>query len=266
MTTADRLLSVLQLFTLDEPEWTVERAAQQLDMSTSTAYRYFNSLRGVGFLDSLSAGAYVLGPAIVEYDRQIRILDPLLTVARPIMQRIVELSEGKAIVLLCRRYRQKVMCVHQEFAKGVEPDVSYERGRPLALFRGAPSRVILGNLAARTLKSVYAKYPEEIKAAGLGADWEDFRRRNKSVRARDSLTSHGELDVGRVGVAAAIFHPKDNVIGSISATLHERDSSNQMMARMGAVVIAAAREIEAALADHEKHITALARPPASPDR
>ena len=41
---ADRLLAVLQLFTPERPEWTVETAANEIGVSVSTAYRYFRSL------------------------------------------------------------------------------------------------------------------------------------------------------------------------------------------------------------------------------
>ena len=44
MTTSDRLLSVLGLFTIERPEWTVEEAANELQLAASTTYRYFRSL------------------------------------------------------------------------------------------------------------------------------------------------------------------------------------------------------------------------------
>src|ERR1700728_1549710 len=154
MATADRLLSALGLFTLEEPEWTVERAAERLGASISTTYRYFSSLSAVGLIESLTAGLYVLGPAIVEYDRQIRLLDPLLKVSRPILQRLVEMADQKGVALLCRRYRQQVMCVHQEVGSGADPTVGYERGRPMGLVRGAASQVILAHLPSRLLKAL----------------------------------------------------------------------------------------------------------------
>ena len=78
---ADRLLAVLQLFTPERPEWTVETAANEIGVTVSTAYRYFRSLCRIGLLDPYAGGSYVLGPAIVEFDRQIRIGDPLIKVA-----------------------------------------------------------------------------------------------------------------------------------------------------------------------------------------
>ena len=86
MSSTEKLLNALALFTFDAPEWTVEAAAKALDVSGSTAYRYFSSLTKAGFLDPISGGRYVLGPAIIAYDRQIRHQDPLLRVSRPALE------------------------------------------------------------------------------------------------------------------------------------------------------------------------------------
>lgn len=249
MSTADRALSVLQLFTLDEPEWTVEEAAERLKISNSTAYRYFSSLNTIGFVESLTTGVYTLGPAIIEYDRQIRMLDPLLSVARPVMQRLVEMSENKAAALLCRRYRLQVMCVHLEHEENLDAAVSYERGRPMGLLRGAASRVILAQMPARTLKSIYEDQAKAIAKAGLGGDWSEFRSALRVIRLGEVLIAHAQLDPGKVGVAAPVMFPADNVIGSVSMVMSEGDATNQMLARMSTLVLAGAREIEAGLID-----------------
>src|SRR5262245_503951 len=114
MTTADKLLQALGLFTLERPEWTVEAAARELDLTLSTAYRYFKSLSDAGFISAGSAGRYTLGPAIIQYDRQMRLLDPLIITATPVMQRIASVIRSQSVVLLCRLYKTQVMCVHQE--------------------------------------------------------------------------------------------------------------------------------------------------------
>ena len=252
MATADRLLSVLGLFTLEEPEWTVERAAERLGASISTTYRYFSSLSAVGLIESLTAGVYVLGPAIVEYDRQIRLLDPLLKVSRPILQRLVEMADQKGVALLCRRYRQQVMCVHQEVGSAADPTVGYERGRPMGLVRGAASQAILAHMPSRLLKALILEIPERLmSAAGLGRNWDEFRVKLKGMRTAGVCVTRGQIDPGKVGIASPILYPKDVVIGSVGIALSEADSTNQMLARVSTLVRAAAREIEAALAEHE---------------
>lgn len=135
--TADRVLGVLELFSGDKPEWTVEEAAEALSLPVSTAYRYFRSLASSDLIVSYTAGRYVLGPAIIQLDRQLRLHDPFITAAKPEMINLASEVGGDTVVLLARLYLDKVICVHQEEIGQLPGDVSYQRGRPMPLDRGA---------------------------------------------------------------------------------------------------------------------------------
>lgn len=247
MNTANRLLGVLSLFTVERSEWTVEEAAKEIDVSISTAYRYFRDLCKVGLLDPFSGGKYILGPAVIENDRKIRLTDPLIKAGRPAMQRLVDRSGSIGVALLCRIYRNCVMCVHQEARILPENSVGYERGRPMPMFRGASSKVIFANLSSRTARWFFEKYPEEIAAAGLGPDWETIKVNLRRIRRAGLHITRGEVDSGRVGIAAPVFGPDKNVIGSITMAIPHNEATPQFIANISALVQAAGREIDAAL-------------------
>src|SRR5215475_13135108 len=152
----DRLLAVLALFTVEQPEWTVEAAALKLGVSATTAYRYFKRLTKAGLITPVSGASYALGPAIIEMDRQIQMCDPMLNAARGVVMDLIQYAAEGATVLLCRLFHDRVMCVHQVMGRGPQEPVSYERGRLMPLFRGATSKIILAHLPARTLKSLFA--------------------------------------------------------------------------------------------------------------
>src|SRR5437870_4520958 len=99
---SERVLRVMDLFTETAPSWTVEGMARQLGLARTTAYRYAKTLTDTGFLASLNAGVYVLGPRIIQLDRQIRLNDPLLQAAPPLMDAIRKQAAG--IQLLCSYY------------------------------------------------------------------------------------------------------------------------------------------------------------------
>ena len=247
MTTANRLLRVLGLFTVEKSEWTVEEAAKDMGIPVSTAYRYFRELSKAGFLEPFSSGRYLLGPAVMESDRKIRLTDPLIKVGRPAMQRLIGRSGGVGIALLCRIYRNCVMCVHQEPAAVPENTTSYERGRPMPMFRGASSKVIFANLPSRNAQWFFKKYPEEIAAAGLGSDWEAVKVHLRRIRRADVCITRGEVDHGVVGIAAPVFGHDRIVIGSITVAVPEASATPQFIANVSALVQAAAREIDAGL-------------------
>lgn len=244
--TGDKLLLALRLFTPERPMWTVEEAAAALGVSLSTAYRYFRSLGDAGLLDPVEAqGFYVLGPAVIEFDRTIRVSDPLLGASIPTMRWLADQTGRRGTLLLCRLYQEKVMCIHQERAAGVEQAISYERGRPMPMFRGAASKAILAQLPPRQLRRIFEKAAPEIEALGLGPDWKGFRGRLGAIRRAGVCISRGELDPGVIGISAPLFSPQKQVLGSLGLAIRD-DLDEPAFARMRGLVIAGAREIEVA--------------------
>jgi DNA-binding IclR family transcriptional regulator len=242
-TSGDRILGALQLFTIDEPEWSVDAAAQRLRLSIPTVYRYFRSLAQAGLITSSSRATYILGPAILELDRQIRLRDPLLSSAGDVMQRLITHSPGGAVTLLCRLYRNRVVCIHQVTGQGPQVAVSYERGRPMPLFKGATSKIVLAHLPSRTLRSLYRDHAVEIQQAGLGTDWNAFRNCLTALRQAGTSVTHGELDQGRVGIAAPIFGPDGSILGSLSFVLPKYRANQALIVRIQQWTLAAAHEI-----------------------
>jgi DNA-binding IclR family transcriptional regulator len=245
--TANRLLAILNLFTVERSEWTVEEAAKEIGVAISTAYRYFRELSKAGFLDPFPGGKYILGPAVIENDRKIRLTDPLIKAGRPAMRRLISRSGSVGVALLCRIYRNCVMCVHQEPTVLPENTVGYERGRPMPMFRGASSKVIFANLPSRTARWFFDRYPEEIAAAELGSDWETVKVNLRRIRRAGLHITRGEVDEGRVGIAAPVFGRDRVVIGSVTMAIPQSEATPEFIANISALVQAAACEIDAGL-------------------
>lgn len=243
-TSAEKVLGVLALFTAERPVWSPERAAKRLSVSLATSYRYFNTLVASGLLEKLQRNRYVLGPAIVELDRQIREADPVLRQARPVMERLLKRVREPAAVLLCRYYRGMVMCIHQETNKTGEPVSSYERGARRPMFRGATSRVILAHLPPRTIANLWQDHKREIGAAALGESFEDFKANLRALRREPTYVGMGEVDPGRLGIAAPIFDATRRVAGSLTLVLLSPRTSERTLARLQLYVVSSAREIE----------------------
>jgi DNA-binding IclR family transcriptional regulator len=240
----DRLLGVLALFTAAQTRWTVEAAAEQLRVSTTTTYRYFKKLTRAGLITPVSGAGYTLGPAIIQMDRLIQSGDPMLNGARSVMIELAGQAAEGSTVLLCRLFHDRVMCVHQIMGRGPQEPVSYERGRLMPLYRGATSKIILAHLRPRTLKALFAHDAGEIATAELGGSWEEFRHNLATIR-RDGVTvSRGEIDPGRVGVAAPIFDKDRAVLGSLSVALPAALVDETLVRRLAALTVAGAREIE----------------------
>ena len=246
MGATDRSLSLLRLFTLEQPSWTAEQVSAKMEVSISTAYRYLLALEEIGLIAAVTTGRYVLGPAIIQLDRQIQLTDPLLAAARPIMNDLIAYAPKSSVVLLCRSFSDKVLCIHQVVGDSSPPEVSYDRGRPMPLFRGATSKVILAGLPTRKLKSLYADNNSAIAQAGLGESWDTFKNNMSSLRKTGHDVTYGALDAGRIGISVPVLNEERQATGSISYVVTD-DIDSRLIPRLISLLKIGSQEIELAL-------------------
>lgn len=217
----ERMIGLLDLFDGGAYCWTVEQIHERFGYTRSTLYRYLKVLSDAELLTSLPETGYVLGPRIVELDYEIRRHDPLIVISAPVMTELV--SEISGIALLCRRYRDKVLCVHQAASPTVAIQSTYERGKPLPLFSGAASRIILAHMPPQQLQRLYEKHPKEFAAGKLGATFSEVRSTLKDMRQRGWHSTAGQVTPGITGIAAPIFDGARNILGSLSLSIPDRN-------------------------------------------
>jgi DNA-binding IclR family transcriptional regulator len=246
----ERIVRIFDLFAAERPTITAGYVAQRLQITPSTAYRYLALLSRAGLVEHVAGAGYSLGPAITEFDRQIRLSDRYLRESRASMRWLLENVHCGAAVL-CRRFRDQVMCVHREQDSRFAGRSSYERGRIMPMFLGAASKVILGHLPRPTARAFYAdpKSRIGIREGGLGSTCQEYRANLHEMRREGICITRGDLDAGQVIVAGAIFDRSRRVVGSIALVLDEAATSAKQTARVGALVNRAAAEITAGLAD-----------------
>lgn len=240
----ERMIGILDLFEGEAQQWTSDEMHARLGYARSTLYRYLKVLTDAGLLTSLPEVGYTLGPRIAELDYQIRTHDPLIRAARPVMAKLVHDAPG--IALLCRRYRDRVLCVHQEHGTRAIRS-TYERGRARPLLRGAASRIILAFLPAPRVGRLFAEQPEEFLAAGLGATLAEVRAALKSMRQAGWDVTEGQVTPGVVGIAAPIFDSREAVLGSLSITIPAKSAVRRRVAQIAEQVVAGAAAVTRAI-------------------
>lgn len=216
MSSASRLLAILDLFDESRPVWSAEEAARDLNVSVSTAYRYIRALCAAELLVPVSGDGYRIGPAVLKYDRLLRLSDPLIDAGTPVLARVQAIAGEAVSTFLARLFRDRVMCVLAETGPKAPKSISFERGRPMPMFRGATSKIILANLPRRSLKRIYDANKETIAETMGVADWRALLDMLRRIRRAGIAVSRGEVDTGLVGTAAPIFDDQDAVIASLS--------------------------------------------------
>ncbi|WP_114964449.1 IclR family transcriptional regulator [Alkalilacustris brevis] len=238
------MLSILDLFDAHNPEWTFEDMHERLGFARSTLYRYLKLLTDAELLSSLPGRGYTLGPRIIELDYQIMATDPLIHFARPMMSELV--ASHSCVSLLCRRYKHRVLCVHQE-ASTTTFRSTYERGKARPLLRGAASLAILAYFSVYQLTKLYEEQPEDFRHAGLGESLQEVREALKLIRQKGWVHTHGQVTPGVTGIAAPIFDARHDITASVSLTLPEPRMSEDRLASIGKQVEFCARVITKSL-------------------
>jgi DNA-binding IclR family transcriptional regulator len=229
----EKMLQILNLVEASNGGLTLDTMLDTAGLTRSTLYRYLKTLTDAGLLMSQPDIGYTLGPRIAELDYRMRMQDQLVTAARPVMAELAKVQPG--VVMLCRKYRDKVLCVHQEM--GTETfHGNYERGYSRPLGRGAASRVILAYSSPRVLERLLQRYPDEFASTGLGSTLPEIRAALADIRQRGWDVTQGEVTPKATGIAAAILDTRGTVIGSLSVvigrTRPERDEVAKIAERI----------------------------------
>jgi DNA-binding IclR family transcriptional regulator len=212
----ERMISVLDVIEESPTGLTFDQIKGTLQLTRATLYRYVKILSEAGLITSLPDLGYTLGPRVAELDYKMRQQDPLITTAKPVMVELAKTEHG--VVLLCRRYRDKVLCVHQEGSSDTFKS-AYERGRDWPLLRGATSRIIMAHLPGRILARLYEQRPREFEQSGLGSTLDEVKAVLVKARNRGWSSSTSEVTKGVTGIAAAVLDNQNAVVGSLSISM-----------------------------------------------
>ena len=204
-----RMLSILDLFTSEASAWGVDDLIEKLGCSRPTGYRYVRELCAAGLLMRTNS-RYYLGPRIIELDYRIRQADPLSSAGAVVMRDLGERTGWSST--LATMFSERIVTLHLESRPG-GLDVSYGRGRPLPLFRGAPSKLLLAYLPRSRQVRLFETNRKE--ATPLARSLESFLGALQDIRRAGFATSDGELDPGNAGISVPVFDAAAKVVASL---------------------------------------------------
>lgn len=213
MSSLEKMLSLLDVFTPVAPVWTTDDLMRYLGSPRSTCYRYLKVLHNAGLLARVANGSYVLGPRILELDRTTRLCDPIYVVGTSIIQRLTEQTGYSS--LLCILFSDSVMCVQQALGADAPPQL-FSRGQRRPLVEGASAKIILAHLPMHQLRGLYAEHRKIIASTGLGSDWSRFKKALKQIRSDGYCRTAGEYNPGIISIAVPLFNRAGEVLGSLA--------------------------------------------------
>jgi DNA-binding IclR family transcriptional regulator len=245
MSSQDKMLALLDAFSVESPVWSADDLATRTGLAPSTCYRYLKSLHQTGLLARVGSGSYVVGPRVLAMDRISRLTDPVYSMGSPVVRELSQRTGFSA--LLSVLYSDSVMCVQQEATKDA-PKNLFGRGQQRPLVAGATANIILAFLPTHQLRSVFNKQREHIARAGLGQDWDSLRATLKAIRQQGFSFSMGEYRTGIAGLAAPLFNRDGEVLGSIALATNMGARRLALFKGLAPAVMEAAAKISASIA------------------
>lgn len=244
-----RMLAILDFFTMDRYEWTVDELSEATGYTASSTYRYVRALGRAGLLARLPGGTYVVGAKIIELETLTRRMDPVATAAQPMLQELAR--QTGCACLLSSVYGERLINVAHE--PGLETiDVKYARGEPLPWFRGAPGTAVLAFMGSARARKLFEKF-EGAAAADPAQAWRQCRNRLKAVRLAGYCVSHGELQPDLVGFGVPVLQEGDDPLGSISLVCTRERAELLDTNGIGELLVARAKALSAKIATHSQH-------------
>jgi DNA-binding IclR family transcriptional regulator len=247
--TADRALTLLQMFRDDHLELSATEVAEHLGVARSTAYRYLQTLVQSQFLSEDGRGGFRLGMKILELARLTRRGYGLAQIGVPAMRELAH--EFHQTVLLTKQMGNAIICLEREESPEQYVRLSYERGTVMSLNAGASALVLLAWLPEAQVRDLLATVSLKQFTSSTLTDPDAIVERLRTIRTDGYALTSGEVDEAAMGIAAPIFRPDGGVLAAISVVLIESRVLKKEIARIvdGVVQSAANLTQRAALLD-----------------
>lgn len=215
--TVQKIGPVLDLFTIERPEWGVSEVAESIGVPRSSAHALLSSLVEVGLLQCRSRGRYRIGWRIVELGEMLRGSYDLRSAAAPVLQDMVErYGETTHLAVMERNralYVDKVVGTHVINVLGARV------GASLDPHCNAVGKVLLAHRAPAEIERFVADTPLRKLTPSTITEPRALVKELEAARSAGCAFDQGEAVLEVHCVAAPVRDDLGAVVGAISVTV-----------------------------------------------
>lgn len=239
--TADRALTILQMFSANRTRVSATDVADHLGVSRSTAYRYLQTLVGSSFLTEDVAGGFRLGSKVMELAGIARRSHGLSEMVLPAMRKLADRLHET--VLLTKRIGTAIVCLEREEWTGRNIRLSYERGSQLSYNAGASALILLAWLPEPEVRHLLSSRSLPAYSATTLTEPDAIVQRLAQIRLDGYAVGRGEVDADAMGIAAPVFAPDGAVDAAISVVMLQARADDTHLTEIVKTVVATARAL-----------------------
>ncbi len=247
--TADRALTILEMFDDDRLIITAVDVAETLGVARSTAYRYLQTLVTASFLEEDPGRGFRLGVKILQLSRIARRSQGVAELALPTMRQLAE--ELHQTVLLTRLSGNSIVCLEREESQRQYVRLSYERGSLLNINAGASALVLLAWLPEARVRELLAAQPLTRFTDATLVDPDAIVERLAAIRSDGFAVTRGEVDPEAMGIAAPIFSSGGTVVAGLSVVLIQSRIDQEAVPSITDAIVRAAAHLSERVTLHD---------------
>lgn len=209
----ERIVDILDSFSLEAPVLGVREAARKTGLSHSTAGRLMANMKTLGLLNQdPETLSYMMGAKVLAWAGIYTVTSDIRSISLPIMVRLQE-ETRETISLYVLEGNERVCVERLESPETVR--IVARIGRRIPLYAGSAGKVFLAFLPEERRQEILAATEMVPMTRRTITDMEELRSDLNRIRKRGYAISKGEWILEAAGVAAPIF----DQYGRISAAL-----------------------------------------------
>lgn len=249
LSTVRKLGPVLDLFTVDAPEWGVSEVAETLDMPRSSTHALLTSLVDIGLLQCRVRGRYRIGWRVVELSEALRGRLDVRSIAAPVLDNLVahhgETSHLAVMERMQVLYVDKIMGTHNVTVQGARI------GARLDLHCTGVGKLLLAYQGQADIEMFLERQTLPRRTPSTITDPGALLEELQTIRRQGFAVDRGEAVAEIHCTAAPIRDDMGVVIAAVSSSA-PKDRYAVRRAEISQAVVAAAAEITRTVSDMAK--------------
>lgn len=202
--------------------------SDEVDLSLGSLQIHMNTLMNNGFV--LKEGKqYKLSPRFLTYGEHIRNSLPLYRAGREVTDNMAH-ETGKNVHLITEQDGREVT-LYQSFGEdsvGSDLYIWHQAKIVWQLHWSASGKAILANLPEERIRDIVDKYGLERRTSNTITDTERLFEELEQIRERGYALNDEEEMSGLRAVAAPVYDPSENLLGSISLSASKSEMSDEV--------------------------------------
>lgn len=215
--TVQKIGPLLDLFTLEHPEWGVSEVAEAIGVPRSSAHALLSSLVETGLLQCRTRGRYRIGWRIVELSETLRGSVDVRSVAVPVLQDLVRRYGETSHLAVMERHR--VLYVDKVLGNHVINVVGARVGAQLDAHCSAVGKVLLAHRAPEEIRRFALAKPLRRLTPSTITNPKALEQELAEVRAAGCAFDAGEAVAEVHCVAAPVRDEMGAVVAAVSMSV-----------------------------------------------